>query len=419
MLYELWQQIAREYALETALSEPASGRCWTFQQLADQAEFSSAPAEPVLFPQGSSADFVIQVLRAWRHRTVCCPLEAGQKPPPLAALPKGTAHIKITSATTGDPHLITFTGEQLAADVFQIISTMGLRRDWPNIGAISIAHSYGFSNLILPLLLRGIPLTLIDSPLPTALQQAARAHAAITLAAVPALWRAWHEARAIPANVRLAISAGAPLPLPLEQSVFETTGLKIHNFYGSSECGGIAYDRTPQPRGDASCVGAPMDGVALSIGESGCLEVRSQAVAGGYWPAGDERLGHGIFKTSDLAELIDGQVFLRGRASDLINVAGRKVSPESIERALVQCPGVDDCLVFSVPDHDSQRAEIIVACVAAKAELAPEKLRQFLLNTLPAWQIPREWVLLPALPVNERGKLSRAHWREKYLADNL
>ena len=30
----------------------------------------------------------------------------------------------------------------------------------------------------------------------------------ITLAAVPALWRTWHEADAVPRNVRIAISAG-------------------------------------------------------------------------------------------------------------------------------------------------------------------------------------------------------------------
>jgi long-chain acyl-CoA synthetase len=41
---------------------------------------------------------------------------------------------------------------------------MGLRPDWPNLGVISLAYSYGFSNLVLPLLLHGIPLFLAPSP---------------------------------------------------------------------------------------------------------------------------------------------------------------------------------------------------------------------------------------------------------------
>src|SRR5204863_4900590 len=113
--------------------------------------------------------------------------------------------------TTGVPRLVAFTAPQLMADAGNIVQTMGLRPDWPNLGVISLAHSYGFSNLVLPLLLHGIPLLLLDSPLPEAVRRSAELHPAITLAAVPALWRAWHEASAIPANVRLAISAGAPL----------------------------------------------------------------------------------------------------------------------------------------------------------------------------------------------------------------
>ena len=40
------------------------------------------------------------------------------------------------------------------------------------------------------------------------------------------------------------ISAGAVLPPAVAQAFFERFGVKIHNFYGSSETGGICYDRT-------------------------------------------------------------------------------------------------------------------------------------------------------------------------------
>ncbi len=79
----------------------------------------------------------------------------------------------MTSATGGAPRMVAFTGEELVADADNIVATMGLRPDWPNLGVISLAHSYGFSNLVLPLLLHGIPLILVDAPLPETVRQAA------------------------------------------------------------------------------------------------------------------------------------------------------------------------------------------------------------------------------------------------------
>src|SRR5438046_3014773 len=149
------------------------------------------------------------------------------------------------------------------ADAENIVQTMGLRPEWPNFGVISLAHSYGFSNLITPLLLRGIPLILAPAPLPEIVRQAAALTPNLTLPAVPAMWRAWSDAQAIPGNLRLAISAGAPLPIALEVEVFQESGIKLHNFYGSTECGGIAYDRSVLPRSDATIVGQPMENVQL------------------------------------------------------------------------------------------------------------------------------------------------------------
>src|SRR5262249_31066868 len=155
---------------------------------------------------------------------------------------------------------------------------------------------------------------LVPGTLPETLRRAAEGLRAATLPAVPALWRAWHDGRAIPANIKLAISAGAPLPLPLEQEIFSTCGLKLHNFYGSSECGGIAYDASEEPRRDSSCIGAPMQYVELSMAEDGCLQVAGGAVAATYWPEPNPTLGGGVFRTSDLADVQNGLVYFRGRA---------------------------------------------------------------------------------------------------------
>ncbi len=254
---------------EIALCDLASGRCWTFAQLNEEAE-KPLPGKPAMVhPQGNSPEFVLSVLRAWRERVVVCPLDAHHQPLAVSPPPWPCCHLKTTPASTGVPRAVAFTQEQLFADAENIVTTMGLRPDWPNLGVISLAYSYGFSSLVLPLLLRGIPLYLVPSPLPVALRCAAHAHWNFTVPAVPALWHAWHKAGAILSNVRLAISAGAPLPLSLERAVFAEHGVKIHNFYGSTECGGIAYDATATPRAEESSVGRPLKNVNVEIGGQG------------------------------------------------------------------------------------------------------------------------------------------------------
>jgi long-chain acyl-CoA synthetase len=415
MLYELWQKNVLDRRNEVALRDLASGRCWTFAQLDREAETSEPVNSAIIYPQGNSPEFIVAVLQAWRRGAVVCPFDTHHQPL-VAVPPPASRHLKITPASTGQPRAVVFTEGQLAADAENIVITMGLRPDWPNLGVISLAYSYGFSNLVLPLLLHGIPLFLAPAPLPEILRGAAKAHWDLTVAGVPALWHAWHKAGVILRNVRLAISAGATLPLTLERAVFEEHGVKIHNFYGSTECGGIAYDATEIPRTDESSVGRPMKNVKVTINRGGVLVVRSRSVGQTYWPTPEVTLGGGRFQTCDLAEIKDGAVCLLGHNGDHINVAGRKVSPAAIEEVLREHEAVDECLVFGVPSGNADRMNHIVACVTADRQGIKEELKQFLLQKLPSWQVPREWRFVDSLGINGHGKkLARAQWRKEFL----
>ncbi len=220
-----------------------------------------------------------------------CPLEEDHgSRPDLRALPDKIAHVKTTSGSTGRPRYVLFTKEQLAADAANIVATMGLGPAQPNVAVISMAHSYGFSNLVLPLLLHGIPLILGGDPLPNSLSRALTflPETGGTLPAVPAMWRAWLDAGCLDRErIRTAISAGAPLNPQLELAIYERTGIKVHNFYGSSECGGIAYDRSTSPRERPDVVGSAMRGVGVTIADDGHLRVEGAAVASGYWPVSE------------------------------------------------------------------------------------------------------------------------------------
>jgi long-chain acyl-CoA synthetase len=188
--------------------------------------------------------FLLQLLRAWRDGAVFTPLEGPPAPGGAeVGIPPGTVLIRRTSGSTGEPVSIALSAEALLADHDQLARALGLAPEFPSIGAISLAHAYGFSTLALPLLLSGVPMVASPGPLPATVGELARRHPDATLPAVPALWRAWQQAGVLRgARVRMAISAGAPLPLDTETDLFDQTGIKIHNLYGSSDCGGIAFD---------------------------------------------------------------------------------------------------------------------------------------------------------------------------------
>src|SRR5882762_21782 len=138
MLFEHWRQIAHACASQIALRDLTRGgqwTQWTFGQLAAAVEPASRTQAPMAFPQSDSAEFIFNVLRAWRSGQIVSPLEPGQVAPIIGGeLPPGAVHIKSTSATTGAPRLVVFTAAQLMADAENIVSTMGLRPDWPNLG---------------------------------------------------------------------------------------------------------------------------------------------------------------------------------------------------------------------------------------------------------------------------------------------
>jgi len=421
MLFDLWQKTARRLRDHDALVDVIAGRRVTFGELEQRVSKETRIARGGLV-LASTADgpaaFIVQTIRAWRDGAVFCPYES-QRPnvADLRDLPPRIAHVKSTSGSTGKARFVLFREEQLHADFVNISSTMGFDPLRPNLGVISAAHSYGFSHLVLPLLLMGMPLWHVPDPLPETIRAAFASGEKFFLPAVPAMWRAWQQTGVLKDSpILLAMSAGAPLPVELEQQVYLESGIKIHNFYGASECGGIAYDDTPEPRTDAALVGKALRGVTLGTNGDGCMVITSEAVGVCYWPPGtDSAIIDGTFTAPDLAEISDKGVRLTGRKSDTINVAGRKVPPSEIEAVLLACPQVDHCVIFGVPSAEPSRVEDIVACVSGDAALQQIDLAAFLADRVAAWQLPRRWWITDSLLPDERGKISRSLWRARYL----
>ena len=421
-LFTRWLHTLESRRNEAAVIDLQTGAVWNFAEIETLLADKPSCDTPIL-AQTSGIDLIINTLWAWREQVPLFPLEPNV---PFAledldGLPEGVAHIKRTSGTTGTPRLVLFSDGQIQADADQIVATMGLDQYEGNIGVISEVHSYGFSNLVLPLLLYGMPLLMCGSPLPENLRSALlKVTGRVILSGVPAMWNAWEKSGVlINAPIGLAISAGAPLSLELEKRIFSSCGIKVHNFYGSSECGGISYDNSKDVRQSSKIAGTPITGVELKVNTDGRLLVKSAAAGIGYWPLElTEEMGKGRFLTGDLAEInhVSKELRLIGRMTEVINVAGRKLSPFEVEQALMSITSIDCCVVFGVPSKVTDRVEDIVVCYNASAEIGKEELQATLKKHLKKWQIPRILWKNNKLKTSNLGKVSRSYWRQEYLS---
>ena len=207
--------------------------------------------------------------------------------------------------------------------------------------------------------------------------------------------------------------SGAPLAPVVGERFTARFGLKLHTFYGASECGGIAYDGTEEPRYEEGFVGAAMSGLVISPLEDGRITVRSAAAGEGYFPDADAALRDGCFTPGDLIEWTPRGLAIVGRAADFINVAGRKLNPATVEQCLLKCPGVRQAVLFGAPCVN--RGEEAVACVAGEGIDTAGVLR-FCHENLSPWQVPRDIWIVPKIDVNDRGKISRRQLAAQYLA---
>ena len=323
-------------------------------------------------------------------------------------VPANARLVKLTSGSTGLPKGIVATEANLLADAENICATMDIRPDDLNLGAIPFSHSYGFSNLVMPLIAQGTAVVVSNDYLPQSIVDLSNHYCCTVAPLIPMVFE--HLTTAAHGSfetIRTFLSAGAPLPASTSRRFRERFGLDIHSFSGCSECGGITYDR----RGGAverGTVGAAMDGVTL-IAKAKRLTVRSGSVAAGYLIDANTfaPFDDGTFVTDDLVEVReDGEVALTGRAGDLINAAGKKVNPREVEQVILQIEGVREAKVYG--EAAGARGEVVAAAIVATPNVTRELVREFCRERLSLHKVPRIVKLVKAMPVDERGKVKRA-----------
>lgn len=303
--------------------------------------------------------------------------------------------VKLTSGSTGVPRAWPFTHAQMIADGRQVCASMTIGPTDVNLGAIPFGHSYGLGNLVIPLVVQGTAVVVVDSPLPNVLATAAAHWRCTVFPTVPAVLNALLRSTVEPAalaTLRLVISAGAVMPPALAHGLAERLEITVHNFYGTSETGGICYDRMGEATRSGRSVGTPLEGVQLHWRKGGRFSVASAAVG-----------GRGTFSPLDRGQLNEaGELTLLGRAGRLAKLGARRIALGEIEAVLRSIDGITDAYVAIGPGA----RPVLAAAIAT--ELSKDQVRLALSSRLAAWKVPEKLVPLPALPITARGKLDRA-----------
>ncbi len=317
---------------------------------------------------------------------------------------EGPALAKITSGSTGLPKALLFRAEEMIADGRSVIEAMGITSDDVSYALVPFGHSYGLGNLVMPLLLQGTAAACSSSPLPRLAVRDMMEAGVTVCPGVPSFFRAMNETEldAFPRSLRLSLSAGSALPAAVAADYACRRGQPIHNFLGSSETGGIAWDTDGSAALSGTTVGRPMPRVTIFRGRGGRLGVAGPAV----FSIGNRlrRGGNSAFLLGDRGHVdAAGSLVLEGRVRPLAKIGGRRVDPLEVEGVLRRLPGVTDAAVRVSQAAGCDRLHALV-----ETALEPAALREKLRALLPEWKIPRRFLCLAAFPRDDRGKIKRS-----------
>jgi len=328
----------------------------------------------------------------------------------------------LTSGTTGSPKRVPVSRDTLnsmAIEMQAMLTAMGDRVDeaehTPHL-VFQPLSTIGGLVYSLPSLATGRQIVLQEK-FELAVWREAMSRHRIKLAGLsPAVMRMVVDGGVTPtelASVKAVRCGNAALDSSLRETFERIYGIPILTLYGASEfCGPVCawtLDLYHQYAAEKSgSVGRPLPNVDLRVvdadtnsplapGVVGLLEVKAKRM-GTHWQC-----------TNDLASIDkDGFLFLHGRADSAINRGGFKVLPQEVAAVINQHPAVATATVIGLPDR--RLGEVPAAAIELKPDMdsvTPEDIELFLRDKLLAYQIPKQIVIVDALPRNHMLKVSQ------------
>jgi acyl-coenzyme A synthetase/AMP-(fatty) acid ligase/pimeloyl-ACP methyl ester carboxylesterase len=334
------------------------------------------------------------------------------RPAPDTPLDDDLAAVIFTSGATGPAKGVRYRHHQLQAQRDTLAALYDIKADDRFVAAFAPFALYGPAmgvpsvvpdmSVTAPGTLRAVALAEATDAIGATLVFASPAALANVVATAGAL--SARDRKAL-ANIRLLLSAGAPVPRSvLEAAAAIMPNAEAHTPYGMTEVLPVA-DITPAGiaaagTGNGVCVGRPVAGVSVAISAldsagratgapSTCADVTGEVcihaahVHDGYdklWATQRKSAlpphGH---RSGDVGHFDrDGRLWIEGRLIHVIATANGPVTPVGIEQAVEAIPGVEHAAAVGVGPDGTQQVVIVVVPTdrPRHADLAPHDLAE-------------------------------------------
>ncbi len=338
-----------------------------------------------------------------------------------------------TSGTTGRPKGAVITHANLSAQTAALREAWQLAPSDQLVHALPLHHLHGVVVALLSALTTPHAVVMLPRFDPAAVL--AELATATVLMTVPTMGQRLldyvdqqsaarrEELSASARRLRLLTSGSAALPAKLAERWRAFAGVLPLERYGMTEIGMALSNPLDPAARKIGHVGAPLPSVEVRIVDDagadgdgpGELWVRGPSVFAGYLgreQATREAFAGDWFKTGDVAQRVaDGAIRLLGRkSSDILKTGGEKVSALEIEEVLLGYDAVAEVAVVGLPDEEW--GDRVVAAVVARpgqeAQCTTELVRAWAKQRLPPYKVPRQVVVLEALPRNAMGKVQKS-----------
>ena len=361
-------------------------------------------------------------------------------PVPVAIDPqKDLALLQYTGGTTGTPKGAMLTHQNLTANARQVaaIDPQTGQRDMI-LGILPLFHVFANTCVLNRTVAGGGCIAMLPRFVAgQALKTLARVKAT-AMPAVPTMFQALLDDPAIArtdfSSLRICISGGAPLPLPLKARFEAATGARVVEGYGLTESAGVVSTNPYEGEERVGTIGQVLPGTRVRLldrevperdaplGEAGELAVQGPQIMQGYWQRPEaaasafaQRDGQQWLRTGDVATIdTAGYIRIVDRIKDMIAVGGFKVFPSQVEAVLLQHPAVREALVIGVPNDRMGEMPRAFVCLDPEAAAASgDELRDWLNSRIGKHERVDAVVIRDSLPKTMVGKLDRKALREE------
>ncbi len=370
-------------------------------------------------------------------------LGAGAGLPDGHSRPADVAFLQLSGGSTGFSKLIPRTHDDYLYSVRESAVICGLDASTVFLATLPIGHNFTMSSPgYLGAIYAGGTVALTRSPSPDVAFPAIAQHGVTITGLVPPLALVWEQAaRQTPADLsslQVLQVGGAKLTAELARRLRATFPRAVlQQVFGMAE-GLVNYTRLDDPEDlvihtqgrpispDDEVLVVDDAGQPVPDGKAGHLLTRGPYTIRAYYNAPDANAAaftpDGFYRTGDIVtRTARGYLEVLGRATDMINRGGEKVSAEEVEDHLIAHPLVHDAVVVAVPDPFL--GEKTCAAVVRRDEtLKMTALKAWVRERgLASYKIPDQVVFVEAFPETAVGKTSRrdirAMLRDRFAAE--